>query len=92
MKSRLTVLIASLALIASAALAAPPANNADPSAVTWAEHVAPILHANCVSCHRPGQTAPMSLLSYDETRPWAKSIRKVTTDRTMPPWFANPEH
>ena len=93
MKSRLPILAISLALIASAAVAAPPANNAaDPSEVTWADHVAPILHANCVSCHRPGQTAPMSLLSYDETRPWAKSIRKVTSDRTMPPWFANPEH
>ncbi len=67
-------------------------NNADLASDTWAEHVAPILYQRCVSCHRPGQVAPMSLLSYDEARPWAKSIRKVTAARTMPPWFANPEH
>ena len=82
-------LIALLTLSASAALAAGTANNAQ---VNWAEHVAPILYDNCVSCHRTGQTAPMSLMTYDETRPWAKSIRKVTTERTMPPWFANPDH
>ncbi|MEE2775321.1 MAG: cytochrome c [Acidobacteriota bacterium] len=90
-RSLLLALIASLA--ASAAVAAPLAANAnDTTPATWAEHVAPILYENCASCHRPGQTAPMSLLSYDEARPWAKSIRKVTTERTMPPWFADPEH
>ena len=93
MTPRLTVLTISLALLAAAAVAAPPANNpADPSTVTWADHIAPILHENCASCHRPGQTAPMSLLTYEETRPWARSIRRVVTDRAMPPWFANPEH
>ena len=90
-RSLLLALIASLA--ASAAVAAPLAANAnDTTPATWAEHVAPILYENCASCHRPGQTAPMSLLSYDEARPWAKSIRNVTTERTMPPWFADPEH
>ncbi|REJ82154.1 MAG: hypothetical protein DWQ36_21585 [Acidobacteria bacterium] len=83
-----------LALCASTALAAPSANNTakDAEVVTWAEHVAPLLFENCVTCHRPGQTAPMSLLSYSEARPWAKSIRQVTSERIMPPWFANPAH
>lgn len=81
------------ALVASAVLAAPPAANSnDAASVTWAEDVASIFYENCVSCHRPGQTAPMSLLTYDEARPWAKSIRRVTNERAMPPWFASPEH
>ena len=93
MKHPLPFLVLSLVLLASAVVASPAANEAaDASKVTWSDDVAPILHANCVSCHRPGQTAPMSLMTYDETRPWAKSIRRVATDRSMPPWFASPEH
>ncbi|MEM1245099.1 MAG: cytochrome c [Acidobacteriota bacterium] len=67
-------------------------NNADAPTATWSDGVATLLHQNCASCHRPGQVAPMSLLTYKEARPWAKSIRRVTSARTMPPWFANPEH
>ncbi|MEM6704750.1 MAG: hypothetical protein AAF690_18665, partial [Acidobacteriota bacterium] len=73
-------------------LAANKNNTADVAEANWSEHIAPLVHQKCVTCHRPGQTAPMSLLTYKEARPWAKSIRKVTSDRTMPPWFANPEH
>jgi mono/diheme cytochrome c family protein len=89
-----SLLCALLALVAasSAFAAAPAATAADAEPVTWAEHVAPIVYDNCVTCHRPGQVAPMSLLSYDQARPWAKSIAKVTHDRTMPPWFADPAH
>ena len=43
-----------------------------PAPVTFAKHVAPILQQNCQACHRPGSMAPMSLLTYDEARPWAK--------------------
>lgn len=60
--------------------------DADP---TYAGEVADILYRNCVSCHRPGEIAPMSLLSYKETRPWAKSIRTVVETATMPPWHAD---
>ena len=52
--------------------------------------VAPILHKRCSGCHRPGQTAPMSLLTYDEARPWARSILRQVTSRRMPPWGADP--
>src|SRR6185436_3771396 len=62
------------------------------SAVTFSKDVAPILNKNCATCHRPGEIAPMSLLSYKEARPWAKSIRQVVVDRTMPPWLADPKH
>jgi hypothetical protein len=54
--------------------------------------VAPILYKNCIDCHRPGEIAPMSLLSYKETRPWARSIREKVVSREMPPWHADPKH
>ena len=56
--------------------------------VTYAEDVAPILATHCVTCHRPGQVAPMSLLTYEETRPWARSIAQEVTQKRMPPWHA----
>ncbi len=93
MKQRRSFVALITVFAASAALAAPPANNTNDTApATWAEDVAPIVYRNCVSCHRAGQTAPMSLMTYAEARPWAKSIRLATTERIMPPWFANPEH
>ena len=57
---------------------------------TYTEDVAPILMASCVTCHRPGQVAPMSLMTYAETRPWARSIRNEVAQRKMPPWHAEP--
>lgn len=60
--------------------------------VTFNKDVAPILFQNCASCHRDGQVAPMSLLSYKEVRPWAKSIRSQVIERQMPPWSADPHY
>ena len=60
--------------------------------VTFAKDVAPILFSNCISCHRPGEVAPMSLRTYDEVRPWARSIKQKVQNREMPPWFADPAH
>jgi mono/diheme cytochrome c family protein len=62
------------------------------AAVTFTRDVAPILYANCATCHRPGEMAPMSLMTYKEVRPWAKSIREKVLNREMPPWFADPNH
>lgn len=53
---------------------------------TFTRDVAPILQRSCQVCHRPGQMAPMSLVSYEETRPWAKSIKQRVSRREMPPW------
>src|SRR5258705_7913080 len=58
--------------------------------VTYAKDVAPILFKNCANCHRPGELAPMSLLTYQDTRPWAKSIKEAVVARKMPPWLADP--
>jgi hypothetical protein len=59
---------------------------------TFTKDVAPILFNRCVDCHRTGEIAPMSLLSYQEVRPWAKSIRQRVVDRSMPPWSADPHY
>ncbi len=57
---------------------------------TFVDDVAPILHANCVSCDQPGETGPMSLRSYLEVRPWARSIACAVENRDMPSWDADP--
>ena len=54
--------------------------------VTFTKDVAPILQRSCQTCHRPGAIAPMSLLTYQDARPWARSIRQKVVDREMPPW------
>ena len=59
---------------------------------TFAKDVAPIFYSKCVECHRPTMFAPMSLVTYDAARPWAKSIRNRVSSRTMPPWGADPAH
>jgi hypothetical protein len=55
-------------------------------AVTFTKDVAPIFQAKCQSCHEPGSIAPMSLATYKESRPWARSIRARVMERQMPPW------
>src|ERR1700733_14052734 len=64
---------------------------ADSSTVTFYKDVAPILEKDCQSCHRPGQIAPMSFLTYDSVRPWAKAMKVAVATRKMPPWFADPQ-
>ena len=75
-----------LAILAAAAIAAPSDQS---SAVTFTKDVLPILQKNCQSCHRPGQIAPMSLISYQDARPWARAIKSAVTLKKMPPWFAD---
>jgi len=59
---------------------------------TYYNDVVPILEQRCQECHRPGEIAPMPLLTYIETRPWAKSIRQAVLARKMPPWLADPKY
>src|SRR5690349_22529941 len=54
--------------------------------VTFSKDVAPILERSCQNCHRPGSIAPMSLLTYKDARPWARSIKDKVVRRQMPPW------
>ena len=55
---------------------------------TFSKDVAPILYKNCATCHRPGEIAPMSLLTYEDTRPWAASIKEKVASGAMPPWHS----
>ena len=82
-------------LVRSAALgfaALIAAGSAQAGAPTYSKDIAPILFKNCAHCHRPGEGAPMSLLSYKETRPWSKAIRQAVATKKMPPWLADPNH
>src|SRR5437868_9442023 len=78
------------ALLVAGALVAPWSSaHAAPESTTFTRDVAPILNAKCVSCHRAGEVAPMSLLSYQEARPYARAIKDKVASRQMPPWFAD---
>jgi hypothetical protein len=59
---------------------------------TFYKDVLPILQHHCQVCHRPGQLAPMPLLTYVDARPWARAIKAAVVRRTMPPWFADPAY
>ncbi|MGC1370915.1 MAG: hypothetical protein WA824_02140, partial [Candidatus Sulfotelmatobacter sp.] len=59
---------------------------------TFYKDILPILQSRCQSCHRPGETAPMPLLTYEQTRPWAKKIAAAVEMKMMPPWFADPRY
>jgi len=59
-----------------------------PARPTFFKDVVPILQAHCVQCHRPGQIAPMALITYEQARPWASAIKEAVLMRSMPPWPA----
>lgn len=77
-------------IVAFLALAAAGAPAGAAETPTFAADVAPILYAECASCHRPGDVAPMSLLTYREVRPWSRAIKDKVVSREMPPWHAAP--
>ena len=89
--------IATLVVIVwwAAAVAAAPQNLAsqpNDNVPTFSKDVAPIFYTRCVSCHRPGEVAPMSLMTYRDVRPWAAAIRDKVTSRVMPPWHADRQY
>jgi hypothetical protein len=86
-------LVASLAIIAVGhAQTQNRGAAANAAAPTFTRDVAPIMFAKCASCHRPGEVAPMPLLSYTDARPWASAIKQRVGTRVMPPWHADPAH
>lgn len=87
---RLASVLVSLCLLASGGWMVDAAGQAPSTAVSYNQHVAPIVLARCATCHRPGEVAPMSLLSYSDVRPWARAIKAKVLAREMPPWFADP--
>ena len=69
-------------------VAAPKAD----AAVTFSKHIAPILNARCVECHRTGDIAPFTLDTYEQAAGWSEMIREVIDDGRMPPWHADPKY
>ena len=78
--------LAAVPLVTTILTAAPPPAAPVP---TFTKDVAPILYKNCTTCHRPGEIAPMSLLTYEDARPYAKAIRDEIGEGHMPPWHAD---
>jgi|CZKS01.1.fsa_nt_gi hypothetical protein len=60
------------------------------STPTYYKDIAPLMQNRCQECHRSGEVAPMSFMSYDQVRPWAKAIKNAVLTKKMPPWFADP--
>ncbi len=79
-------LVMMLAIVPSAPTFAHARDKPAAAAVTFTKDVAPILQRSCQNCHRPESNAPMSLLTYEDARPYARSIKTKTTSRLMPPW------
>ena len=82
----LTILIAMVAQISALAADAKPSDAGAREQVTFSKDVAPILQAKCQECHQPNSIAPMSLITFQEARPWARSIKERVMMRQMPPW------
>ena len=83
----LTLLCAGFCGIGAAGQESSPAAQSE---ITYVKDVAPILQKHCVSCHRPNDIAPMSLMAYDEVLPFARMMRESVVQRKMPPWHADP--
>src|SRR5690349_20008336 len=73
--------------ICSVAALIPRAPAAAPE-ITFNQHIAPLLHRHCAVCHRPGEAAPFSLLSYPDAVKKSRTIARATESRAMPPWKA----
>ena len=84
-----------ISIIAAAILYTAPTTEASgpgtsAKTVTFNKDIAPIFNKSCAECHRPGEAAPFSVLSYKDVRPWARSIKEKVVSRQMPPWHADP--
>src|SRR6267378_2230372 len=69
--------------------ASSPGKGASAGSPTFYKDVVPILQGHCQSCHRAGEIAPMPLVTYGQTRPWARRIAAAVEMKMMPPWFAD---
>src|SRR5574339_1033124 len=95
-KLRALVFVAAVIICGAAGLvvtgSAAPQNTSSQPIPTFSRDVAPIFYSKCVGCHRPGEVAPMSLITYKDVRPWASAIREKVTTRVMPPWHADRQY
>ena len=94
MKRAISVTFAAALLALVCVVISPTSSASGPGKkeVTFTKDVAPILFKNCAECHKPNDIAPMSLMSYKEVRPWARSIKEKVVSREMPPWSPDPHY
>ncbi len=88
-KRRIFGSVATLFMVLAGAAALAQDAPAGDSGVTFTKDVLPILQRSCQGCHRPGAIAPMSLVTYEDVRPWARSIKRNVETREMPPWYVD---
>ncbi|MEP7270959.1 MAG: thiol-disulfide isomerase [Acidobacteriota bacterium] len=88
---RTVVLAVALTALFAMIVVPAAAKKSAPAKATFTRDIAPIFFKNCAECHRAGEIAPMSLMTYQEVRPWAKSIKERVMDGSMPPWSADPK-
>ena len=88
-KQRILVSVATLFMVLAGAAALAQEAPVNAGAVTFTKDVLPILQRSCQGCHRPGAIAPMSLVTYEDVRPWARSIKRNVETREMPPWYVD---
>src|SRR2546425_1067241 len=86
-KSWVAAGIAAGAVVMTHALAAQAPAKTATRQVTFTKDVAPIMQRACQNCHRPDSMAPMSFLTYEDVRPWARAIKQKVASREMPPWY-----
>jgi hypothetical protein len=86
----LTIFTGIIALVTLLGASLASAAELGPRDITFSKDIAPIFQAKCQSCHRPGEMAPMALITYQQVRPWAKDIRQRVALRQMPPWHLDP--
>jgi mono/diheme cytochrome c family protein len=87
-----TILATAILLTIAAFSGRAPAAQQPPAAPTFSRDIAPVLYKNCATCHRPGEVAPFSLLTYEDAAKRARLIAAVTASRVMPPWKPEPGH
>src|SRR5579862_6196161 len=80
------VMLTPLSVLFVQTAVAAPTNAASPDQVTFSKDIAPIFQAKCQECHQPNSIAPMSLITYQDARPWARSIKERVSTHQMPPW------
>ena len=92
MKKPGLIVLASACCFAISLVGSNTASGDAKTSLTFSKDIAPILYKNCIGCHRPGEIAPMSLMTYKEVRPWAKAIREKVATREMPPWHLDSQY
>jgi len=92
MKTHLLVGIAAILTVIAVGVLPAPGSAQTSGEPTWTADIGPVMSQKCMNCHRPGQIAPMSLLTYEDVSPWVRSIRMMVENRIMPPWHADPRY